>query len=169
MSRVFVGLGSNQGDPARQLARAIDALAQLPDTRLMAASPQYWTDPFGDDGQADFLNAVVELETALEPLTLLHELQQIENDQGRIRDPEHRWGPRTLDLDLLLFDYRVVRTEELVVPHPRLAQRAFMLVPLADLAPGLDVPTLGRVSALLARLDRSGVRLATLPESEPVA
>ncbi len=166
MSRVFVGLGSNRDGPPRQLALAVQALSSLRQTRLMAASPQYWTDPFGDEQQADFLNAVVELETALEPLTLLRKLQRIEDAQGRIRDPERRWGPRTLDLDLLLFDHRVLRMKDLIVPHPRLAQRAFVLVPLADLAPGLDVPTLGRVSALLARLDRSGVRPANLPRPE---
>jgi 2-amino-4-hydroxy-6-hydroxymethyldihydropteridine diphosphokinase len=165
MSRVFVGLGSNQDDPPVQLAKAVEALAELPETRLMAVSPQYWTAPVGDDQQPEFLNAVVELETALEPLALLIELQRIEDRHGRTRDPGRRWGPRTLDLDLLLFDHRVVRCPELVVPHTRLAQRAFVLVPLSDLAPGFDVPTLGRVSALLARLDRSGVRPAI--ECEP--
>lgn len=166
MSRVFVGLGSNQDDPPLQLARAVEALAELPDSRLMAVSPQYWTDPVGDDRQPEFLNAVVELETALEPLALLAELQRIEDRHGRTRDPDRRWGPRTLDLDLLLFDHRVLRCPELVVPHPRLAQRAFVLVPLADLSPGFDVPTAGRVSTLLARLDLSGVRPATRKEQE---
>lgn len=167
MSRVFVGLGSNLDDPPRQLARAVQALSDLRQTRLMAVSPQYWTDPVGDQQQSEFLNAVVELETALEPLELLAELQRIEDEQGRTRDPERRWGPRTLDLDLLLFGHQVLHDPQLVVPHPRLAIRAFVLVPLADLAPGLDVPAVGRVSALLAGIDRSGVRPAATSVQEP--
>ena len=133
----------------------------------MAVSRSYWTEPVGDAGQPEFLNAVAELETSLEPLELLAELQRIEVDHGRVRDAERRWGPRTLDLDLLLYDHAVLRLPGLVVPHPRMSQRAFVLVPLADLAPALQVPAQGRVSDLLARLDLSGVRRADCPDDCP--
>lgn len=163
MSRVFISLGSNLEDPPSQLARACEALSALPNSCLMGVSPHYWTAPVGDPDQSEFLNAVAELETGLEPRELLSELQRIEAEQGRARDAERRWCPRTLDLDLLLFDHAILRAPDLVVPHPRMAQRAFVLVPLADLAPDLQVPAQGRVCDLLARVDRSGVRAAELP------
>lgn len=160
MSRVFISLGSNLDNPPRQLARACKALASLPNSRLMAVSPLYWSAPVGDADQPEFLNAVAELETALEPRELLLELQRIETLQGRVRDVARRWGPRTLDLDLLLFDHEILRDPDLIVPHPRMAQRAFVLVPLADLAPNVQVPAKGRVRDLLLLVDRSGVRVA---------
>lgn len=158
MTRAFIGLGSNQGDPARQFDEAVAALAALPRTRVTRRSANYRSAPVGDTDQSDFLNAVVELETAIEPLELLRRMHEIEDRQGRVRDPRRCWGPRTLDLDLLLFGDAVIRDEELVVPHPRMTCRAFVLRPLADLAPGLSVPGHDTVAALLEDLDTSGVR-----------
>lgn len=136
----------------RQLARAFAALSRLPRTRLRARSPLYRTEPIGPPGQPDYINAVAALETRLSPRRLLAELHRIERRQGRIRP--RRWGPRTLDLDLLLYGRRRRRTLHLMLPHPRLHQRRFVLRPLADLAPTLRVPgwydDRGRVSALLA-------------------
>lgn len=160
MTRAFIGLGSNQGDSHHQLDKALTALADMPRSALIRCSPRYWTAPVGDPDQPDFLNAVAELDTALEPLDLLVRMQGIEEALGRKRDPERRWGPRTIDLDLLLFGHAVIRHVDLVVPHPRLARRAFVLKPLADLVPRLEVPGLARVSELLGALDASGVRCA---------
>ena len=160
MTRAFVGLGSNQGDSHRQLDRALAALAELPRSVLTRCSPRYWTAPVGEPEQPDFLNAVAELDTALEPLDLLRRMHRIEDDLGRVRDPDRRWGPRTIDLDLLLFGHAVIRQAELVVPHPRMARRAFVLKPLADLVPKLEVPGLARVAELLDGLDAGGVRCA---------
>ncbi len=157
MTRAFVGLGSNQGGPERQLEQALRALAEVPRTLLAAQSAWYRTRPVGDANQADFLNAVVEIETGLTALELLDELQRIEREQGRRHDPARRWGPRTLDLDLLLFGHEIIHHSRLNVPHPRLALRAFVLKPLADLAPALLVPGYGRVGEILANADCSGI------------
>lgn len=166
MTRAFVGLGSNQGDSHRLLDQALAALADLPRSALIRCSPRYWSTPVGDVDQPDFLNAVAELDTALEPLDLLDRMQRIENDLGRARDPDRRWGPRTIDLDLLLFGHAVIRHADLVVPHPRMARRAFVLKPLADLVPRLEVPGLARVDELLDDLDAGGVRCAQPDASE---
>lgn len=141
--RVFVGLGANLGDPRATLARALEALARLPQTRLVAASPLYRSAPVDARGP-DFLNAVAELSTTLGPRDLLLALQSIEQTQGRERPYRH--APRTLDLDLLLYGQRVVDEPGLTVPHPRLHQRAFVLRPLADLAPELEHPQLGALA-----------------------
>ncbi len=157
MTRVFVGLGSNLGDSVRLFERAQAALDKLPKTLLVRCSDYYRTTPVGDRHQPDFLNAVVELKTCLEPVELLRGMQRIENGLGRRRESTRRWGPRTIDLDLLLFGRQTVCESELTVPHPRMAERAFVLEPLAELAPDLEVPGLGRISRLRNRLDSSGV------------
>ncbi|GAB4179010.1 MAG: 2-amino-4-hydroxy-6-hydroxymethyldihydropteridine diphosphokinase [Wenzhouxiangellaceae bacterium] len=162
MSRVYIGLGSNQDDPPAQLAQALRALSRLPGSRVVALSKLYWSPPAGDPDQPDYLNAVAEIETALAPPELLAALQAIEYDQGRRRDPARRYGPRPLDLDILLYNHQVIRTPELTVPHPRLAERAFVLAPLYELAPQLTVPTLGEVQRLLAGLP-AGQRAALRP------
>jgi 2-amino-4-hydroxy-6-hydroxymethyldihydropteridine diphosphokinase len=141
--RVFVGLGANLGDPRATLARALEALAQLPQTRLVAASPLYRSAPVDARGP-DFFNAVAELSTTLGPRELLLALQSIEQTQGRERPYRH--APRTLDLDLLLYGQRIIDEPGLTVPHARLHQRAFVLRPLADLAPELEHPRLGRLA-----------------------
>lgn len=169
MTRAFVGLGSNQGDSFALLAAARAALDGLPRTALVECSRYYRTAPVGDLGQPEFLNAVAELETALEPLSLLRGMQRIESDLGRTRNPDRRWGPRTIDLDLLLFDHAVVHEQDLTVPHPRMGERAFVLEPLAELAPELEIPGLGRLPDLRARLDASGVRPVRSPSVDPGA
>ncbi len=153
--RVFVGLGANLDDPIAQVKTALAELARLPQTRLLAASPLYRTPPMGPPGQADYVNAVAELSTSLAPHALLDELQRLERAHRRVR--AERWGPRTLDLDLLLYGDATLADERLSVPHPGLATRAFVLLPLADLAPELRVPGLRRVRELADAADRSGI------------
>lgn len=142
----WIGLGANLGDARRALAEAVQALAALPQTRLAAVSPLYRSAPWQADGP-DFLNAVARLETSLAPLALLDALQAIEAAAGRERP--YRNAPRTLDLDLLAHGDTVCTTPRLILPHPRAAERAFVLRPWADLAPQTAVPGLGRLSDLL--------------------
>ena len=154
--RAFVALGANLGDARAALDAAFMALAALPQTRLHAASSLYRSAPVESSGD-DYLNAVIALDTRLEPHALLAALQRIENAHGRARP--YRNAPRTLDLDLLLYGDRRIETPTLTVPHPRLHERAFALLPLAELAPALDVPGRGTVAALLPavaaqRIDR---------------
>lgn len=151
MSQAWIGLGANLGRPRQQLEQALLALNALPGTRIVAVSPAYWTRPWGESDQPDFLNAVACLETVQKPHSLLRALLAIEAGMGRRRD-RPRWGPRELDLDLLLFDAQVIDSRDLILPHPRLHERAFVLVPLADLAPGLAVPGQACVAELLAAL-----------------
>lgn len=146
--RAYVALGSNLGNPRQQVWDAIKALEALPDTQMAANSRFYRTLPWGLVNQPDFVNAVVVLETTLEPPNLLQALLDIEKAAGRERNGE-RWGPRTLDLDLLHVVGRTSNTETLILPHPYIAQRAFVLLPLHDVAPDLDIPGQGRVQDLL--------------------
>jgi 2-amino-4-hydroxy-6-hydroxymethyldihydropteridine diphosphokinase len=149
-----VALGSNLDNPRAQVERGFNALAVLPRTTLLARSRLYRTRPWGMAEQPDFVNAAAMLETALPPRALLDALLAIEVRAGRVRGVPN--GPRTLDLDLLLYGDRVLRDPDLVIPHPRLHERAFVLLPLADLAPNLEVPGQGRVADLLARVDAAG-------------
>lgn len=135
----YIGLGSNQADPAEQIRRACDALDKIPRTRLSARSRLYTSAPMGPQDQPRFVNAVVRLDTELEPLTLLDQLQAIELAQGRTRKAE-RWGPRTLDLDMLLYADQQIDHERLQVPHYHMHARAFVLYPLAELSPDLLLP-----------------------------
>jgi 2-amino-4-hydroxy-6-hydroxymethyldihydropteridine diphosphokinase len=154
----YIGLGSNI-EPEANLRAAVTLLVASPDVRVTALSPVYRTPPWGPVPQAHFLNAAAALETALAPEALLDALLGIETQRGRDRSPQAvRWGPRTLDLDLLLYGDVVLDTARLIVPHPRLAERAFALVPLCDLAPGLRHPVLGRtLRELLAQVDAGDV------------
>jgi 2-amino-4-hydroxy-6-hydroxymethyldihydropteridine diphosphokinase len=147
--RAFVGLGANLGDPQATLRQALAEIAALPDTRLVAASRLYRSAPVQALGP-DFINAVAEVETALEPMPLLRALQRIEAAHGRERP--YRNAPRTLDLDLLFYADRVIDESGLTVPHPRLHERAFVLVPLLELAPGLEHPVLGLLAPWRARV-----------------
>ncbi len=154
--RAYVGLGSNLGDRAAYLLLGLSALSRLPKTHLLRLSPVYETDPVGPP-QPPYLNMVAELETELSPKGLLAEMLRIEKALGRER--RERWGPRTLDLDLLLYGDLVLEEAGLSVPHPRLHERAFVLVPLLDLLPEGRHPLLGQSFAeLLASLDASSVR-----------
>lgn len=154
-ARAFIGLGSNLDDPPAQLARAQDELDSIPGTRLLRRSSLYRSAPWGVVEQPVFVNAVVEIETRLSPRALLHALLSIEQAHGRDRAVE-RWGPRTLDLDLLAYADLRIDEPGLVVPHPRLAQRAFVLMPLAEIAADFVVAGAGRVRELLARVDQAG-------------
>jgi len=154
--KAYVGLGSNLGDRAAYLLLGLSALSRLPKTHLLRLSPVYETDPVGPP-QPPYLNMVAELETELSPKGLLAEMLGVEKALGRER--RERWGPRTLDLDLLLYGDLVLEEAGLSVPHPRLHERAFVLVPLLDLLPEGRHPLLGQSFAeLLASLDASSVR-----------
>lgn len=155
MTRAFVALGGNLGDTHAYLRQALKAMAALPQTRLLAHSRFYRTPPWGLREQPAFLNAVAMLETGLAPHALLDALLGIERAAGRVREGE-RWGPRTLDLDLLHVDGFALHEERLTLPHPRIAERAFVLLPLAELAPELELPGQGRVDRLLAAVDTAG-------------
>lgn len=153
MTLAYVGLGSNLDHPRRQLARALRELRALPRTRVVAVSPNYLTEPQGATApQPDYVNAVALLATALSPRALLARLHAIERRHRRTRRQGERNAPRTLDLDLLLFGRRRVRVNDLSIPHPRMHVRAFVLRPLADLAPFVIVPGRGPARRLLRHL-----------------
>ncbi len=152
----YVGLGSNLDDPGAQLSRALQALAGLPETLLVAVSGRYRNPPMGPRDQPDYLNAVAGLLTRLSPGALLDALQGIENDQGRRRDGQ-RWGPRTLDLDLLAYGNVRLESDALTLPHPGICSRPFVLVPLAEVAPGLRLPDGQSVAALAAAADATAL------------
>ncbi|MGN2387584.1 2-amino-4-hydroxy-6-hydroxymethyldihydropteridine diphosphokinase [Pseudomonas viridiflava] len=158
--RVYIGLGSNLADPAEQLRSALKALAQLPDSTLIGVSSFYVSDSLLP-GQPRFTNAVAALDTTLPPLALLDALQAIELDQGRER--HERWGPRTLDLDILLFGERVMDEPRLKVPHYHMQARAFVLYPLAELAPELTLADGRELTHLLSECPFTG--LERLPVS----
>src|SRR5688572_15585099 len=151
----YVALGSNLNNPQRMVHAGFEALARLPDTQVLTRSSLYRSAPVGYADQPDFINAVAALRTALNPRVLLDALLAIEHVQGRVREFPN--APRTLDLDLLLYGERVIHEPGLSVPHPRMHQRAFVLLPLAEIASGVIVPGVGRVSELLASIDVSGV------------
>ncbi len=152
----YIGIGSNLAHPRQQVQRAVEALKAIPASRLLAVSPWYGSHPVGGPaGQPDYLNGVACLQTRLAPLALLDALQAIEQQQGRVRHT--RWGARTLDLDLLLYGNDIIDSERLSVPHPRLAERAFVLVPLADLAPTLQLPNGCSVASLLGQTATTGL------------
>lgn len=157
MSTAYIALGANLGDPVATLGAAFTALGALPQSRLAATSALYRTAPLGITEQPEFINAAARLETALSPEALLDALLAIEQQFGRIRT--QRNGPRTLDLDLLLYDDLVLETPRLTLPHPRLHLRAFVLYPLADVAPAPDFPLPGRgtLAAWLPAVANQGI------------
>jgi len=154
MTRAFVALGSNLDHPAKQIRAAFAALATLADTRLVRVSSLYRTAPVGYLDQPDFINAVAEIDSALPPRELLQGLLQIETEFGRARSFPN--APRTLDLDLLWYQGVCCADEQLTLPHPRMTERAFVLVPLCEIAPELALDA-GLVRELLATLDTAGV------------
>ena len=154
----FLGLGSNLGDRARMLSAARGRLSG-PGVRILRGSHVYESPPWGRTDQPPFLNQVIEVETTLPPPLLLARCREIEDALGRVR--RERWGPRTIDIDVLLYGDLVIQTPDLVVPHAELRRRAFVLVPLAELAPGLRLPTGETVDGLLETMpDRAAVRVA---------
>ena len=157
MNRVYLALGSNLADPLHQVRNALDALAAIPQTQRAAVSAFYRTPPYGPPDQPDYLNAAVALDTQLSPEALLDHTQRIELEQGRVRKAE-RWGPRTLDLDIMLFGDRVLRTPRLTVPHYDMLNRAFMLVPLLEIAPQARLPDGRYLADIAAKLDCSAIQ-----------
>lgn len=156
MERVWLALGSNLAQPLQQVSAALAALERLPQTRLLACSSYYCSRPLGPQDQPDFLNAVVALDTTLAPETLLDHTQAIELRQGRTRKA-HRFGPRQLDLDILLFGERIIATRRLTVPHYDMHNREFMLYPLAELAPDLQFPNGVSLAERLRQVPRNGL------------
>ena len=153
MARVFIGIGSNEGDRLRHISDAVRALAAVDGIRVVQMATIAQTEPVGGPPQGPYLNTVVEIETILTPQAVLQTLQQIERRQGRLPSKE-RWGPRPIDLDLLLYDQLVIEQQGLSIPHPRLHQRRFVLEPLVQLAPEVIHPVFKQpLRALLAALD----------------
>lgn len=155
LETAYIALGSNLKDPRRQIHEGFAALARMPHTDLIARSSLYRSAPVGYTDQPDFVNAVAAIRTSLAPRALLEALLDIEREQGRVR--EFLNAPRTLDLDIALYGDRVIDEPGLSVPHPRMHQRAFVVLPLAEIAPDMVVPGHGRISDLLAQTDTRGV------------
>jgi 2-amino-4-hydroxy-6-hydroxymethyldihydropteridine diphosphokinase len=156
MTRAYIGIGSNLQQPIQQVKQALLALAKLPQTCLLARSRLYRSTPMGPQGQPDYINAVAALETTLPALAFLDCLHAIEREQGRVRDGT-RWGPRILDLDILLFGDECINQPQLLVPHPGLHERNFVLYPLQEIAPELVIPGRGALTGLVAQCPSSGL------------
>lgn len=152
----YIGIGSNMNDPLLQVARALREIEELPRTRLLRSSSFYETEPVGFAGQARFVNAVAAVDTTLEPRELLDGLLEIERRHGRVRTIKN--GPRTLDLDILLYGQRVIDEDALTVPHPRLHERAFVLEPLLEIDAECDIPGLGPAARFRDSVQDQGVR-----------
>ena len=147
----YLGLGSNLGEREANLASAVEAIGRVAGTQVLRQSSVYESKPMGKTDQPDFLNMVVEITTKLEPHALMRHLEHIQESLGRERDKEERWGPRTIDIDLLIFGDRTLRTPSLQVPHTRMWDRHFVLRPLAELAPDLKSPEGVAIARLLDR------------------
>lgn len=156
MITAYIGIGSNLDNPQQQVRKALAALAQITDTNLLKCSSLYRSAPMGPPDQPEYVNAVASVTTRLPAAELLAALQIIENRLGRVRTGVH-WGPRIIDLDLLLFGTEEIRTTELTVPHPGIRQREFVLYPLAEIAPNLYIPGQGELSEMLAQCPRRGL------------
>ncbi|MET1254513.1 2-amino-4-hydroxy-6-hydroxymethyldihydropteridine diphosphokinase [Aliikangiella maris] len=155
--KVFIGLGANLDSPQAKLNSAINELAALPETQLVAQSSIYLSPPMGPQDQNDYHNAVVAIQTRLMPLALLDQLQNIENLHGRVRKAQ-RWGPRTLDLDILLYHDKTIENSRLTIPHYGLEQRIFVLQPLFEIAPELVLPNGKSIKTLLQSIDNQRIQ-----------
>ena len=153
--KVYIGLGSNLANPETQVLSAQQDLAKLPLTQHIAMSSLYKSPPMGPKDQPDYINAVVALETSLSPNDLLSRLQEIEQQHGRVR--QRHWGERTLDLDILLYGDEQINEPHLHVPHKGIAERPFVLYPLAEIAPNLLIPKFGHITELLASCPKDGL------------
>jgi 2-amino-4-hydroxy-6-hydroxymethyldihydropteridine diphosphokinase len=159
---VYIGVGSNLENPVQQVQMAKQCLQQLPETDLTGFSSLYASAPMGPQDQPDYVNAVAQLQTMLSANQLLKELQAIEQQQGRVRK-QIRWGSRTLDLDILLYGDQQLNSADLVIPHSGIAQRAFVLYPLQEIAPEIDVPGHGPLAGLVSVCPSSDIK--KLPDS----
>src|SRR5215813_2410581 len=156
MASVLIALGGNVGDVRTTFEKAISNICGMAQAALLARSADYATPPWGEEDQARFINACIEIETSLDPHALLFVLHRVEQKFGRDRAKERRWGPRTLDLDLIAYDNVTIDKPELTLPHPRLFERAFVLVPLAEIAPDRVIRG-RRVDEALADLSTEGI------------
>jgi 2-amino-4-hydroxy-6-hydroxymethyldihydropteridine diphosphokinase len=153
----YIGIGSNMGNPVVQVAKALRELEELPYTRLVRSSSLYETEPIGYEAQSRFINAVAAIDTSLQPQELLKGLLEIEQRHGRVRTEKN--GPRTLDLDVLLYGHRALHEEGLTVPHPRMHERGFVIEPLFEVDPECEIPGLGRAAQFRESVKGQGVKL----------
>ena len=149
--QVYIGIGSNLGDPALNVRGAVELLAKVSDSELIEYSSLYLSEPLGDIAQDDYVNAVAALKTSLQPAVLLLELQAIEKTYHRVRDPALRWGPRTLDLDIILYGNHLIDDSGLTIPHPEMRNRLFVLKPLFEISGEMAIPGLGSLRGLIDR------------------
>ncbi|GAC24808.1 MAG: 2-amino-4-hydroxy-6-hydroxymethyldihydropteridine diphosphokinase [Alteromonadaceae bacterium] len=156
MSQVYVGLGSNLAQPEQQVSQALRAIESLPASHISATSSLYISRPMGPQDQPSYVNAVVEVQTEMQAVEFLHCLQKIELEHGRVRKAE-RWGPRTLDLDILIFGTQVIDSVELTVPHYGMKEREFVLYPLHEIAPELQLPNGPKLTELLINCPLNGL------------
>jgi len=163
MTSAYIGLGSNLNDPVLQLLNALQSLQEIPLSKLVKYSSFYRSKALGPQRQPDYINAVAQMETALTAFSLLHEMQSIETRYGRVRGKE-RWGPRTLDLDLLVFGSEEIHDIKLIVPHPEIANRNFVLSPLVEICSEMTIPGLGFAKDLLNQLDTDELEKIKLNE-----
>ena len=158
MSTVYIAIGSNLSDPVAQAKSAINALKQLPKSEFKRSSMLYTSTPMGPQNQPDYINAVVEIQTELTPIELLDCTQAIELEQGRVRKDD-RWGPRTLDLDIILYGNEVINSERLTIPHYGMKEREFVLFPLVEIAPCVTLPCGTRLEDLVSIVSKNGLRI----------
>ena len=144
---IYIGLGSNLQDPCQQLQQALESIVQHPEINILKISSFYSNKPIGPQDQPDYVNAVAKLNSSLSPQSLLTTLQQIERQQGRVR--KQRWHARTIDIDILLYDNQIIDQPHLIIPHPQMAQRRFVLYPLAEIEPDLTLPNGKAIKELL--------------------
>lgn len=154
----YIGIGSNQKNPTQQAQQAIEALKQLPSSKLTQCSSLYCSAPMGPQDQPDYVNAVAEIDTQLSAIELLDALQAIELNQGRVRK-DNRWGPRTLDLDIILYDNQQIDSERLVIPHYGMQDREFVLYPLQEITSNLTLPNGTHLSQLISLCDKNGLTI----------
>lgn len=157
LNRIFIGLGANLDEPEKQINRALESISKVPGCTLVKSSSFYRSAPMGPQDQDDYINAVAEIKSELPALELLDKLQEIEQLQGRVRK-EERWGPRTLDLDILLIGNKIINTARLTVPHYGIKLRNFVLVPLLEIAPELKLPDGESVASLVDAVGHHGIK-----------
>ena len=158
MISAFIGLGSNLENPAQQIQDAVFAIKSIEKSEIKTLSSLYYSRPIGPKDQPDYMNAVLELQTSLTPELLLNQLQAIENDAGRVRK-DNRWGPRILDLDIILFGDQTINTDHLTIPHYGMKEREFVLLPLAEIAPDLNLPDGCNIATLASTISTNGLKI----------
>ncbi len=156
IATVYIGIGANLQNPIKQLKQALDTLNTHPELKIIKTSSFYRSVPMGPQDQPDFINAVCQLETQLSPLALLDCLQTIEKQQGRVRKAE-RWGPRVLDLDILMYNQEEIHQERLIIPHYGLRERNFVILPLDEIAPNLQLPDGTLITSLAENIEKQGI------------